>query len=80
MVVGHIIQEEHSVDKTTEIKRYVRRNFKKGDMMTYIDARNQKTYTHEYQGLLNRGGYPYAKVHNGKELLILPMYQLVLDM
>ena len=67
------------MDYTRLAARHVKRNYKKGDMISYVDARDQNTYTHEYKGMINRGGRPYAKVETGREMILLPMHQLVID-
>ena len=68
-----------SRDHVNEIKRHVQRSFKKNDPITYIDSRDHETHTHTFKGIKNMGGRPYAAIETGKELLMIPMYQLVLD-
>jgi len=67
------------MDYTKIAADHVRRNYQKGDMISYVDARDHETYTHKYQGIVNRSGRPYAKVETGKEAVLLPMHQLVID-
>tara|TARA_R100000951_G_scaffold45468_1_gene38679 strand:+ start:1041 stop:1559 length:519 start_codon:yes stop_codon:yes gene_type:complete len=67
------------MDYTKLAAKHVKRTYKSGDMISYVDARDQKTYTHEFRGVINRGGMPYAKVETGKEMVLLPMHQLVID-
>ena len=67
------------MDYTRLAARHVKRTYKKGDMISYVDARDQNTYTHEYKGMINRGGRPYAKGEAGREMILLPMHQLVID-
>lgn len=67
------------MDYTKLAAAHVKRNYKPGDMISYVDARDHDTYTHEYRGIINRGGRPYAKVETGKEMVLLPMHQLVID-
>ena len=66
-------------DHIQMIKRHVQRNYKKGDDITYVDSRDHETYTHEYKGIKNRGGNPYAAIETGRELLMIPLFQLVVD-
>lgn len=68
-----------SRDHVNEIKRHVQRAYKKNDPITYIDSRDHETHTHTFKGIKNMGGRPYAAIETGKELLMVPMYQLVLD-
>ena len=67
------------MDYTKLAARHVKRNYKPGDMISYVDSRDHDTYTHEFRGIINRGGRPYAKVETGKEMILLPMHQLVID-
>ena len=67
------------MDYTKMAAAHVRRNYKKGDQISYVDARDQETYTHTFKGLMSKGGRPYAKVETGKEMVLLPMHQLVID-
>lgn len=67
------------MDYTKVAADHVRRNYKKGDQISYVDARDQETYTHTFKGLMSKGGRPYAKVETGKEMVLLPMHQLVID-
>ena len=67
------------MDYTKLAARHVQKNYKPGDMISYVDSRDHDTYTHEFRGIINRGGRPYAKVETGKEMILLPMHQLVID-
>ena len=67
------------MDYTKLAARHVKRNYKPGDMISYVDSRDHDTYTHEFRGIINRGGRPYVKVETGKEMILLPMHQLVID-
>lgn len=67
------------MDYTKLAAAHVKRNYKPGDMISYVDSRDHDTYTHEFRGIINRGGRPYAKVETGKEMVLLPMHQLVID-
>lgn len=80
------MREETQLDEAVEthdhiqmIKRHVQRNYKKGDDITYVDSRDHETYTHVYKGIKNRGGNPYAAIETGRELLMIPLFQLVVD-
>ena len=62
-----------------DIKKQIQRKYKKGDQIRYIDARDHEERTGKYKGLKYMGGRSYAQVETGKELLALPVFQIVLD-
>ena len=63
-----------------DMKKEIKRKYKKGDEIRYIDARDQKEYTGTFKGFKAMGGRSYSAVtaENG-DLMMLPHYQIVLD-
>lgn len=66
-------------DHIKDLKKAIQKKFKKGDSIEYVDARTQKQHTGTYKGMKFMGGRSYAQVETGKELLALPVFQIVVD-
>ena len=74
--VGQTLTEEDHIKALTDA---IKRTYKRGDDIEYVDARTQEQHTGEFKGIRRMGGRPYAQVETGKELLNLPVFQIVVD-
>ncbi len=81
------MREETETKELTEMrsdamaakKKEIQKMYKKGSDIRYIDARDHQEKTGTFKGFKSMGGRSYSAVETGKELLMLPHYQVVTD-